>query len=203
MLRTIYIFFHNISSSNHIPTQKFIPLPLTKFQEIAYEWFRKRLDYELYRWEKSTTQTRDGTLQTEVYQGYCTGTGESGYKPMLVDENMDTWAPADSAILGEFLSKVSCESAPACPVGQYMMMDCGCSTNPCDACPPGTQCQNVPGYPALCVDCTCGACDAGDQSCCDYNGQNNCKANPKAQNTECNLQNGWFSCKCEAIELIS
>ena len=66
----------------------------------------------------------------------------------------------------------------------------------------GTHCQNEPGYPALCVDCTCGACDAGHNTCCSYNGQNNCKANSKAQNTECNLQNGFFSCKCESIELI-
>ena len=36
--------------------------------------------------------------------------------------------------------EVACESAPACPDGQFMYMmwdDCSCSSNPCDACPPG------------------------------------------------------------------
>ena len=59
---------------------------------------------------------------------------------MLVDENMATWAPTDTSVLEDFLEEVrlNCESAPACPVGQYMMTDCSCGTDVCDACPPGT-----------------------------------------------------------------
>jgi hypothetical protein len=109
---------------------------------------------------------------------------------------METWAPANVfPIEWEFHSQVACEPTASCLAGQYMNVDCSCSTNPCDACPPGTLCQNQPGYPLLCLDCTCGACDADNNSCCDFNERNNCKANSKASNTECNLQNGWFSCK--------
>ena len=65
----VYIFAHYPQATT-IPThQKFIPLPLTTFQEITHEWFRKRLDYELYKWEKPTKQTRDGTHRNDIYQG--------------------------------------------------------------------------------------------------------------------------------------
>lgn len=85
--------------------------------------------------------------------------------------------------------------------GYYVTPTGCCSTNPCDACPMGFPClcsngakDCEPGL-KICVDCECGFCDSvipNQTACCEFNGQNNCKDEPTAENLQCNLQNDFY-----------
>jgi hypothetical protein len=56
---------------------------------------------------------------------------------------------------------------------------CGCSTEPCDACPDNTAWFGKGSDPKICLDCNCGFCKADAMPYCKLNSPqaaNNCKA---------------------------
>lgn len=195
-------------------------------RSILYEWSRKRADFEDNHWDKPNTVSRTGSFQSDVYLGYCDGSGgKTGYKQMTSFETValpqPTKAPVPTTPPSPYptVSPVTSAPVPAphpddipyipipqylqvtCPVmdcgpGSYVTGECTCTPldDPCQACPKGpeggTRCQNIEGYPLMCIDCTCGFCNYENSPCCDFNGVNNCKS--ATNDNECLLQNGFF-----------
>jgi hypothetical protein len=83
----------------------------------------------------------------------------------------------------------------ACDDDQYLKPDGCCAENPCDACPDGLVCidDSLNGG-KFCLDCSCGACDRDDNTCCRINAKgNNCVSNNGfADNKDCSLQDNFF-----------
>ena len=158
-------------------------------------WSQKRKDFESFHWHWQLTSfaSRKGQYKVDSFEGYCATSGPEGYSKMLSrgDEpafNFDGVPYISQEIYQDpvLVGRGSMD----CGEG-YVTPDCTCSTDPCEACPEGTRCQNEPGLPIMCIDCTCGFCDYDERPCCDFNGVNNCKA--ATYRNECKMQNGFFA----------
>jgi hypothetical protein len=154
------------------------------------KWSEKRKDFENMHWKLTPFASRKGTVDTDSFKGYCSANDKSGYHNMLewtgqpaTNSDGVPYIPQeiyqDEALIG--CGTMNCGT-------DFVSADCTCVTDPCDACPEGTRCQNDGINPPMCIDCTCGFCDYDDRPCCDFNGVNNCKA--ASSRKECKMQNG-------------
>ena len=156
------------------------------------KWSEKRKDFENMHWKLTPFASRKGTFDTDSFKGYCAANGKASYSNML------EWSgePATNVDGVPYIPQeiYQDETLIGCGVmncgTDFVSADCTCVTDPCDACPEGTRCQNDGINPPMCIDCTCGFCDYDERPCCDFNGVNNCKA--ASSRKECKMQNDFF-----------
>ena len=152
-------------------------------------WSMKRKHFENMHWKLTPFASRKGMFDTEAFKGYCSAKDKSSYHDMLewngqsaTNDDGVAYIPQeiyqDEALIG--CGTMNCGT-------DFVSADCTCVSDPCDACPEGTRCQNDGINPPMCIDCTCGFCDYDDRPCCDFNGVNNCKA--ASSRGECKMQN--------------
>ena len=158
------------------------------------EWTKKRKDFENMHWKLTPFASRKGTFDTDSFQGYCAAKGSGSYSKMLEwngqpATNFDGVKYIPQEIYQDE-TLIGC-AGTECAEGSYISPDCACVTDPCDACPEGTYCQNDGVNPIMCIDCTCGFCDYDERPCCNFNGVNNCKA--ASSRKECKMQNNFFA----------
>jgi hypothetical protein len=116
--------------------------------------------------------------------------------PMPTASPVPSWAPSPTPIpctcpTGSFktatCSEVCFPEGCTCPADS----DC-CVSDACDICKDkGMAClQDSDTSSKYCFDCSCGSCTYQGDSCCSFNGVNNCKDGSNAG--ECNAQNNAF-----------
>ena len=105
-----------------------------------------------------------------------------------------TTATTASTTNATMTTTTTMSSCPPCLQGHFITFDgtCGCSANPCDACPDEAMCQtaeNASGSEVMvCMACDCGYCDPTGESCCRSNANGvNCVPNAGANNQECQV----------------
>ena len=126
----------------------------TACNTIHKNYMLARIELEEKHLVKQVLQERIGRFKHETFMGYCDGPGTTNYlgitRKIRLKPSWQTLCPPT-----------------ICGPGSYMTPECSCTfpyEDPCNACPSGTRCQR---YPVLmCIDCECGFCDSGGNSCC-------------------------------------
>ena len=126
----------------------------TACDTVQNNYFRARMELEEKYLIKQRLQERIGRFRYDTFMGYCDGPGSSNYLGITRQIRMKpTWQTVCPPTI--------------CGPGSYMKPDCTCTwpdEDPCNACPDGTRCQRFPE--PMCIDCECGFCDSGGNSCC-------------------------------------